>query len=506
MSGFMTASERSASMDKPPYFTDAEWAVQREAWARSAREWREGGGDKPQTKRDNGAATRPTIRLVAGEMESIADEVEIALIKAGGRLYQRDGKIVFVSYTPAKTGKGEDTVTIQILERGDTALTVDMAASAHFERRNKKSKVWGPADPPLALAKALKELALGKLRFPILHGVITAPTLRADGSVLSEPGYDAATGLLFDPRGVAFPAIPEQPTRASAEAAYESLCKLIKDFPFKQDHDRQVALSAILTACVRRSLPTAPLHAFTAPTAGSGKGKLVDIACVIATGYRASALGSGGREEELEKRLAAKLMAGEPFIALDNCTQPLGGELICSMLTQERMSLRILGLSQAPSISTGAFVTASGNNLVIKGDLIRRTMLCRIDARVEQPETRVFDNDPVTLALDWRADLVTDALTILRAYHVAGRPGKTEAAGLVRGLVGPCPRRSSLAWRRRPGRVHESTAKIGPRPCDDARGHGAVDLGHRQRRRHFGRGHQEGDRQASRDRRTRGIH
>jgi hypothetical protein len=57
MSGFMTASERSASMDKPPYFTDAEWAVQREAWARSAREWREGGGDKPRTKRDNGDAT-----------------------------------------------------------------------------------------------------------------------------------------------------------------------------------------------------------------------------------------------------------------------------------------------------------------------------------------------------------------------------------------------------------------------------------------------------------------
>jgi putative DNA primase/helicase len=80
--------------------------------------------------------------------------------------------------------------------------------------------------------------------------------------------------------------------------------------------------------------------------------------------------------------------------------------------------------------------------LVIRGDLIRRTMLCRIDARVEQPETRVFDNDPVTLALDWRAELVTDALTILRAYHVAGRPGKPRPLGsfedwsdLVRGAL-----------------------------------------------------------------------
>lgn len=252
--------------------------------------------------------------------------------------------------------------------------------------------------------------------------------------------YDAATGLLYDPQGLDFPDIPDQPTLAQAEAALENLCKLIKDFPFKEDQDRSVALSAILTACIRRSLPTTPMHAFSAPTAG--KGKLVDLSCVIATGYTASALGSGGREEEFEKRLTAKLLAGEPVIVIDNCTRPLGGDLICSMLTQERMSLRILGLSEAPSISTDAFVAASGNNLVIMGDLIRRTLLCCIDAKVEQPENRTFDDDPVKLARTWRAEYVVDALTILRAYHVAGRPGRPRPLGsfeawssLVRGAL-----------------------------------------------------------------------
>jgi len=398
----------------------------------------------PKDARAAGPAndSRPIIRLAAGQIERIVDEAEAALIKASRGLYQRDNQIVFVAYTPAKTSRGEDTVTIQILERGEHALLVDMAAAADFKRFDKRVRGWVVADPPILIVKALQQHGLGKLRFPTLHGVITAPTMRADGSVLSAPGYDAATGLLFDPGRVVFPAIPKRPTLDDAAKAFALLCDLIKDFPFEKPHDLSVALSAILTACVRRSLPTAPLHAFTAPSAGTGKGKLIDIACVIATGHKSAPLGRGGNDDEMEKRLASKLMAGEPFIALDNCTQPLSGDLISSMLTQERVSPRILGLSKAPSISTGAFVAANGNNLVIKGDLTRRTMLCKIDAQVEQPENRVFKSDPVVTARTRRADFVVAVLTILRAFHVAGRPKKPDPLGsfeawsdLVRGAL-----------------------------------------------------------------------
>ena len=364
------------------------------------------------------------------------------MIKANRGLYQRDNKIVFVSYSPAKTSTGEDTVTIQILERGEHALIVDMATAANFERFDKRSKDWVAADPPIAIVKALQQHGLGKLRFPTLHGVITAPTMRADGSILTAPGYDAATGLLFDPGQVVFPEIAGRPTRADAERAIKALGALIKGFPFVNPYDWSVALSAILTACVRRSLPTAPANAFSAPTAGTGKGKLIDIGCVIATGYKAAPLAHGANEEEMEKRLASKLMAGESFIAIDNCTRPLGGDLICSMLTQERVSPRVLGVSKTPSISTGAFVAANGNHLQIKGDLTRRTMLCQIDAKVEQPENRAFDSDPVITAMAGRAELVVAALTILRAFHVAGRPKRPNPLGsfeawsdLVRGAL-----------------------------------------------------------------------
>jgi putative DNA primase/helicase len=387
-------------------------------------------------------STPGAIRIVPGELRRMVDEAELALLTAKRELYQRDGKIVHVSYTPALTSTGEPTTTIQILERGDNALILDLSVAAPFEKFNKRSKDWLPQDPPLLIVKALQEHGLGGLRFPILHGVITAPTMRADGSILHAPGYDSATGLLFDPRGVDFPAIPEHPPRAEAEKALALIVALIKEFPFVQPYDKSVALSTTLTACVRRSLPSAPLHAFSGPTAGTGKGKLVDIACIVATGFRASSLNAGLSEEETEKRLASKLMSGEPFISFDNCTRPLEGDLLCSMLTQEKVSPRILGHSKTPSTSTGAFVAANGNNLVIAGDLTRRTLRCMIDAKMEQPETRVFKNDPVILALTYRPRLVAAVLTILRAYHVAGRPDKPPQLGsfeawsdLVRGAL-----------------------------------------------------------------------
>ena len=123
------------------------------------------------------------------------------------------------------------------------------------------------------------------------------------------------------------------------------------------------------------------------------------------------------------------LLAGDSLIAIDNCERALGGEFLCQILTQSVVRTRILGESRAPEISTGAFVAATGNNLVLVGDLTRRALLCRLDPKVERPETRVFDWEPIAVAKSNRAKYVGAALTILRAFHVAGRPGAPSPLG-----------------------------------------------------------------------------
>ena len=126
---------------------------------------------------------------------------------------------------------------------------------------------------------------------------------------------------------------------------------------------------------------------------GSGKSKLVDIASMIATGHEAPVISQGRTEEEMEKRLGAALIAGDTLISFDNCEQPLGGELLCQALTQPVLKIRILGKSVIVAVPTNAMFAATGNNLIIAGDMVRRTIVGTLDPRVERPETRTFKSD-----------------------------------------------------------------------------------------------------------------
>ena len=67
-------------------------------------------------------------------------------------------------------------------------------------------------------------------------------------------------------------------TRADAERALVRLVDLMTGFPFVTEVDRSVALSGLISPCVRGAVGMVPAHALTAPTAGTGKSHLVDVA------------------------------------------------------------------------------------------------------------------------------------------------------------------------------------------------------------------------------------
>jgi hypothetical protein len=54
--------------------------------------------------------------------------------------------------------------------------------------------------------------------------------------------------------------------------------------------------------------------------------------------------------------------------------------------------------------------------------MTRRAIRATLDAGVERPELRAFDRDPLAMVTAQRGDYVTAGLTVLRAYHIAGRP------------------------------------------------------------------------------------
>jgi hypothetical protein len=219
------------------------------------------------------------------------------------------------------------------------------------------------------------------------------------------------------------------PSREDAIAALGVIDDIIRGFPFVSDADHSVAISGILTCAARHSMLLALLHALSAPTAGTGKSTLVDIMSIIATGREAGVIAQTESEEEMEKRIGALLLEGRSIVAIDNCTHPLQGNFLCMMLTQRTVNVRILGQSKQTSVDTNVFVAATGNNLAITGDLTRRSIVSRLDAKMERPELREFDFDPVERAKENRPKLVAAALTIMLAFKAAGSPQQATPLG-----------------------------------------------------------------------------
>ena len=368
------------------------------------------------------AAPRPTIILSVGETERAVNELERLLVASQRGLYQRGGLIVATGFAKMQTWDGKTIIGQVIEDRGDYALIEDAEAVAKFVKLDRRGNLR-PAPAPMALIRTLKDRK-HRLKFPVLVALVNCPSISADGKLLDQPGFDPATGVLYDPLGVEFPRVGDMPSKRMAEAALARILRLLETFDFVSPDGRAVALSLIFTAIARRGLNFVPLHGFDAPVAGSGKSMVVDIASILATGHEAGVIAQGESREEAEKRLSAILMRGDPIIAIDNCELPLEGVVLNQALTQHWLDLRILGYSKMLRTAARPLISATGNNLVVRGDLTRRSLVGRLDPKCERPELREFAYDPIADAKEHRAELVVAVLTALRAYHAAGRPNR----------------------------------------------------------------------------------
>jgi hypothetical protein len=373
--------------------------------------------------------TSREITINRGELHEAVDKAEEALIEGGVQIYQQASRLV----RPLKIPKLQTVEGVR-REAGQVILS-PVASPWLLEQFGRAATWWRPGkgapqriDPPPGVASQYMGRA-GSWTVPVLVAVTQTPTLRPDGSILQLPGYDAATGLLFEPGDVAFDKVPEHPSRDQALAALELLESPFREVAFADDASKSVVIAAILTALVRRVLPTAPLFALDAPTAGTGKSLIAETIGIIATGTKPALMAQGKNPEEDEKRLSSVLMAGDAVIVIDNCELPLTGDFLAQMLTAEEVRPRILGKSEVASVPTKSLVMATGNNLLVEGDMTRRVMISRLDAGMENPETRRFEFDPRAEASAQRRQLVVAGLTILRAYYSADRPVKVRPLG-----------------------------------------------------------------------------
>lgn len=378
----------------------------------------------------------PLIQMRDAQIKDVVDEAEDVLIVTteGPQIFQRGQELVRVTRLDevcdahgVRRAAGAMVVTpitpTWLKERLDTVA--DWRA---WRTVKGKGDGWVPTSPKVEFVQTL--LDRKAWRFPVIHGITTCPTLAADGRIVEEPGFDEGTGLYLDFKAGDFPPIPLTPSLEEAKAALALFANPLRKMPWANPESRSVAMSAGLTAMIRGSIRTAPLHGFDAPTMATGKSLCCDWVGLIKTGQTPPAMSQGKSAEEDEKRLSAVLYAGDTMILIDNCALPIEGDFLCSMLTQQVVQARILGETRKVVLPSTALVLASGNNITTRGDMTRRVVICRLDAHCERPDERKFDFDVKEETLAQRPQLVVAGLTVLRAYSAASRPLKDNLRGM----------------------------------------------------------------------------
>ncbi|MCX7310263.1 MAG: bifunctional DNA primase/polymerase [Alphaproteobacteria bacterium] len=371
---------------------------------------------------DNGT-TLPVIKVRAGELSKITSEAEKVLADASVCIYQRAGTLVRPIIEDVEASRGRRTKVARLLKIETIYLRDLLGRVAAFRRYDNRSKKLMPIDAPSEVASTILA-RVGEWTFSTVAGVISTPTMRPDGTLLTEAGYDPATRLLLVEPPL-MPAIPDEPTRDDALAALKLLEDLLEEFPLVDDVAKAVALSALITPVARGAFTCTPMHVARAPVAGSGKSFLLDIVAAIAIGQVMPVMAAGRNEEETEKRLGAALLAGQPLISIDNVSGELAGDALWQIVERPVVEIRILGKSERIRIEARATsVFCTGNNIVLVGDLCRRAITITLNPNVERPELRQFKSSPVDKVLADRGKYIASCLTICRAYFVAGRPHK----------------------------------------------------------------------------------
>lgn len=362
----------------------------------------------------NAARMKPTIRVMAGEIHRVVDAAERELAQSR-RYYQRGGLIVTVVTDPG-------THETRVQDISAPALVRALAGAATWERFDGRAEDWLRTDPPARHATVLFD-STSYNHLPVLSGLARQPYLRPDGSLMTAAGYDPSSGMfgVFDAREFS---IPDNPSLADAKAALALLQDLLTEFSFPRETDLAAALSAMLTAAVRPSLPHAPMFHARAHMVGSGKSYLCELITAFATPQRGTPTTFPADDEECRKLLLAELLRAPAVIEFDNLTSDLvAHKSLCTALTSEHMSGRILGVSKTATVSTRVLFLSSGNNVGPVQDMTRRCISIHLDPGCEVPAARSFRRpELVRDVLRERGRYVAAALTIVRAWIVAGRP------------------------------------------------------------------------------------
>jgi len=350
-----------------------------------------------------------------------------------------------LSEDPCLFSKGDQLV--RVVTDGETPRLVPMCTAKLREQLSIRAR-WLKDDfvhPPGSIASALVRRGDWS-SIPELRAMTTFPVLSHQGDLRTQEGYDSKTRTFYV-EGCSV-SVADEPTIEDAVAACACLLDLVSDFPFAEEAHRSAWLAALLTPLSRFMHDgNTPLVVIQANMPGSGKTTLAQLIATIVTGSSVPAMACE-KSEPNRKEILAKLRGAPSIALLDNVVARFGGPNLNTLITSRSFEDRSLGHLKQLSAPNDTCWMVTGNRISLAPDMARRCLHLRLQCDVEKPHNRGGFRHPNLMqhVRENRGELLSSALTILKAYTMAGMPDLglvpwgsfEEWSGIVRGALVWC--------------------------------------------------------------------
>lgn len=366
---------------------------------------------------------------VRTSLHDLVDKAEQALAQDPS-VYQRSGELVHVSQDP------EGRWVFRPIK--PSSMSYLLSKVIRWERKDKE------VFPPTTVIKALVEKGYWE-HIRSIRSVVAFPPTMVDGSCPHNPGYNEVSKIFFTPNNLQF-FVSEKPTQKHAAEAAEDLLDLVCDFPFLTPAHASAWLAGLLSPITRFAHNgNIPLVLIQANSPRVGKTTLVKVISHILLGEECPVVTHARSETEQRKRILSYLRAARTMVLIDNVVGEFGGATINALLTGRHFEDRILGSSKILQVPNDTVWFVTGNNMTLAPDTAERCLNVRLHTSEERPQLRSGFRYPelLTTANEYRDKLLGAALTLMRAYILAGKPevemepwgGFEQWSHLVRGAL-----------------------------------------------------------------------
>jgi hypothetical protein len=275
--------------------------------------------------------------------------------------------------------------------------------------------------PPLAMIQ--DSLVFLPNWLPVIDRVSPLPVFDQAGHLLAN-GYHAGPRVLVQSDIAPIP--------MDAGAALALLDIVFCDFPFATQADKANALAYLFAPFIREMCGPMPLFLLDAAQRGTGKTLLNDLIHTIWTGENAPLSDLPLNAEEQRKAITTHLMHGPASIVFDDISL-LQGNAIQRAVTGHTWSDRLLGKNQEINVPIRAIFSATGNNITLAGDMVRRVLLIRLESQEENPSQRTgfkrSENELRAFVREHRAELVSACIALVEHGLAHGTPQAIKMGG-----------------------------------------------------------------------------